>query len=261
MEGIKHMLVWVIRLVVTAGVILFTYTIVGNVLGTVIFVVGSIILLTVIISSFIGIVIGKSRLLKNSGRFELFQIITYSVAVGLILLNAWWANTVLKEEFGPLSATEKIGLIHNAFSSNENEISALTKDYPVLVTRHITFRYHPDTEKSVEGMIASLDAIEQLEIAIYGREIKKDKPLEVLIFKNADDYFELNRDVHSLESGHYDSNHKRAMVYKGGVSGMEDDLYVIETFVHEYSHYLLDLFLEQEDLKKYDGPVLSLIHI
>ena len=255
MESIKHILTSVIRVVAIAVIILFTYTIVGSTVGTIIFISGSILFLTVIIIAISGLIKGKSPLLKTSNRFDFFMVLVDTLALSLILLVTWSSHTVLQEEIGPLSATQKIGLLHNALSSNEKELSSLTQHYPVLETDHITFRYHPDAEKSVEDMINALGAIEQLEEEIYGREIIKEEPLEVIVLKNADDYFEVNRNSHSAEVGQYDSDRKRAMIYQYEIRGMDEELYVFDTFVHEYSHYLLDQFVEQEDIDKQDVPV------
>lgn len=255
MEYAKNIILWLARLVVTIIIIVFTYIFVGNVLGTIIFFIGAILLLIISIFSLIGMVRGRSKLLKSMGRFNFFMIFSNCLAVSIVLLVTWSANIILEEEFGELSASEKISLIHSAVSSNENEISAFTQGYPELESGHITFRYHPDTIKSVEEMIATLDVIKQMEKDIYGREIEKTESLEVLVLRNADDYFKLNNNFQSADRGLYDSNRKRAMIYQGGVSGMEDDLYVIETFVHEYSHYLFDLFLEQEELNMREVPI------
>lgn len=255
MKYVKPILSSVVGIVVTSTIILFTYIVVGNALGTLLFIIGSLILLTSIIHSLTGVAKGRSRLLKSFGRFNFFMLLTYCLAVSIILIITWSANIILEETFGELSASEKISLIHSAMSSNENEIHAFTEDYPELKTDHITFRYHPDTEKSVEGMVASLGAIEQLEKDMYRGKIKKNDPLEVLVLKNADDFNQLNLNNTIENAGIYNPNKKRVMLYQGGVSGMEDEIYGIETFVHEYSHYLFDLFLEAERINTHDIPV------
>lgn len=255
MKSIKHMLVSVIRFVVMTGIILFTYIFVGPTVGTIIFIVGFILLLAIFIDALIGMIKGKTRCLKTSGRFNLFIVLTDCVVISLILLITWSGNILMQEEFGPLSAMEKMSFVHNALSSNEKEISSFTQDYPVLETNHITFRYHPDTEVSVERMVTALAAIEELEKEIYGHEIQKVKPLEVLVLRNADDYYQLNPTIKTEDAGLYDPNRKRTIMYYDGVNAMEEDFYVVETFIHEYSHYLLDLFIEQEDLKYHEVPV------
>lgn len=107
MERIKHLVMSVIRVVAVAVIILFTYTIVGSTAGTIIFFAGSVLFLAVIIIAISGLIKGRSPLLKTSNRLDFFMVLVDTLELSLILLVTWSSHTVLQEEIGPLSATEK----------------------------------------------------------------------------------------------------------------------------------------------------------
>lgn len=254
-EKIKLVLASIIRLVAITGIILFTYLVADISVGTVLFIVGSILLLTVFIMALIGLAKGKSRVFKKSGRFNFVLLLTETVLAMLILLVTFSVTTLVQEEVGLLSAQDKIGIVRNVFSLSEKEVTDFTQEYPVLEKDNVTFRYHPNTEESVKKMANSLESIEDLEKDIYGKVVDKSKPLELIVLKDADDYFTLNPNTDTMEGGHYRSNVKRAMVYEDGATGDQEDYFILEVFTHEYSHYLMDMYFKQEDLDWRDIPV------
>ncbi|GEK91804.1 collagenase [Alkalibacterium kapii] len=255
MKNLKLVLTSIFRLLVITGIILLTYLVVGVELGAIIFIAGSILLLIVFIMALIGSVKGKSRVFKKAGRFKLVLILTDTVAAMLILLVAFSVTTLVQEEVGLLSAKDKIAIVRNAFSSDKNKVNDFTQAYPVLETDNIIFRYHPDTEKSVEKMTSIFTAVEDMEKDIYGKAVDKSEPLEVIVLRDADDYFTLNPNADTMEGGHYNSYFKRAMLYEDDVSENQENFHILEVFAHEYSHYLMDIFLEEEDLDWRDVPV------
>lgn len=255
MKIIKKILITSLSLIITAVVLVTFYLFADTTLGIIALGSAYALLFAVFILTLVGLIKGNVKFLDIEGRFNFLLILTYTLVTSALLLITWSVNYQLQEELGSLSFSEKIGLISGDYWFNDKKIESFTQDYPVRKVEHVTFTYHPNTEKQVEVMATTLGAITQLEREIYGRVIEKSEPLEVSVLRDADDYDQLNPNLKIAEAGFYNSMNKQAMVYHDATAESGDDLFVVETFVHEYSHYLFDLFLEEEGLDQRDVPV------
>lgn len=253
MKAIRQIGLIVGKIMINVLLLSITFILSGTEAGAILFILILIGFCVLFILSLAGLIKGQSRLLKMTSRTRLFSLLLSTFITSVLLILTFSAGYYIGEELD-LTPSDKITRLHRAFFSNEDDILAFTQDYPQLEADHIVFRYHPDTETAVTDMIVLMEAVEELEKEIYGQTIEKVEPLEVLVLKDSNDYFTLNRDYQSADKGLYDSRYKRAMIHQGDNID-SDNFYITEIFIHEYSHYLFDLYLEQEELNKHEVPV------
>ena len=229
------------------------YLFVDNIGGTIVLLLGLIFLFALFFIMLVGLVKGDIKFLKLNGRFNMSLVISYIVVTSMLLCVMWFVNFSINDRLGDLSAGEKMNFIQGKAVVSK-ELQKVTGDYPILLHDHITFRYHPDTEKLVNEIINTMESITELEKEIFGREITKTEELEVIALRNSKDYIQLNPFFTDTVGGSYDSSNKIAMVYQERESFDDDESFMIGTFAHEYSHYLIELFLAEEGLNDKDIP-------
>ena len=253
MRKIRNILITLSGLVLTAILLGVVFLFVDNIEGTIVLLLGAICLFALFFIMLVGLIKGDIKFLKLNGRFSMSLVISYIVVTSMLLCVMWFANFVIHERFGDLSASEKMSFIFGN-KVESKELQKVAGDYPVLEHDHITFRYHPDTEKLVNEIINTMESITELEKEIFGREITKNEKLEVIALRNSKDYIQLHPFSTETVGGSYDSSNKRATVYQERESFDDDESFMIGTFAHEYSHYLIDLFLAEEGLNDNDIP-------
>ena len=240
--------------VLTAILLGVIFLFVDNKEGTIVLLLGLICLFALFFIMLVGLVKGDIKFLKLKGRFNISLAISYLVVTSMVLCVMWFVNFGINDRLGDLSASEKMNFTLRKEVVSK-ELQKVTGDYPILVHDHITFRYHPDTEKKVYEIIDEIESITELEIRIFGQELTKTDKLEVIVLLNSKDYIQLNLLYTETIGGSYDSSNKRAMVYQKREDFHDDESFIIGTFAHEYSHYLIDLFLAEEGLNDQDIPV------
>ncbi|WNF38385.1 collagenase [Bacillaceae bacterium IKA-2] len=151
-----------------------------------------------------------------------------------------------------LIAAIAMGTIYKHLPSNTVSDYSFTDRYPVIENNHINFFYHPDTKEEVIEMIDKLSILHDLETEIFGETLPKVEPLEVIIvLQNTDDYNQAIKNYDSNVGGLYYRSDKRIVIFKEDVSNLS---FAIETFAHEYGHYLFDLFLTKENISIDEVP-------
>lgn len=247
------MLITLSILILTAILLGIIFLFVGNNKGTIVLLVGLICLFVLFFIMLVGLVKGDLKFLKLNDRFNISLVITYLAVTAMLLSVMWLYNFSLHARLGDLTASSKMNFIQGKQVISEN-LQKLTEDYAVLEHDHITFRYHPDNEKQVYEIIDKIESLTELEIRIFGREINKTDKLEVIALLNSKEYIQLNPLSTETVGGSYDSSNKRATVYRDRESFDDDWSFMIGTFAHEYSHYLIDLFLTEEGINDNDIP-------
>ena len=253
LRKLRNMLITLSGSVLTAILLGVIFLFVDNKEGTIVLLLGLICLFALFFIMLVGLVKGDIKFLKLKGRFSISLAISYLVVTSMVLCVMWFVNFTINDRLGDLSGSEKMNFIQGKAVVSK-ELQKVTGDYPILVHNHITFRYHPDNEKQVYEIIDTIDNITELEKRIFGREIAKTDKLEVIALRNSKDYIQLNPLSTETVGGSYDSSNKRAMVYQERENYADDKSFMIGTFAHEYSHYLIDLFLAEEGLKDNDIP-------
>ncbi|MBO1911009.1 hypothetical protein J4G37_40240, partial [Microvirga sp. 3-52] len=240
LRKIKSVLITFSCLVLTALLSGVIFLFVNNIEGIIVLLSGLIFLFVLFIVTIIGLINGEIKLLKMNGRFNVSLAISYLVVTSTLLCVMCFLNYVIYDTYGDLSASGKMKLLQEKVVASE-ELQKVIGDYPVLEHGHITFRYHPDTEKPVYEIIHTMESMTELEKEVFGREITKTEKLEVIALRNSKEYIQLNPLSTETVGGSYDSRNKRAMVYQERESFDDDKSFMIGTFAHEYSHYLIDL--------------------
>ncbi|MBM7661017.1 tetratricopeptide (TPR) repeat protein [Bacillus mesophilus] len=238
---LKKVFFTILGLMGTTFLIVFSYLYLDNLKGTIFLVIALLVLFAFFIIAIIGLVRGRLRLIKLNNRTNISFVFLYLIATSLFLLIIWSLNFSLQLEFGSLSAREKIYYLQNGEISEETKLSFI-QDYPVIEHEHIKFIYHPETEHQVQEIISSLDKITTLEQKVFGEKVKKSEPLEVIVLINSKDFLKLNPFFDEIVGGSYNSENKRVMIYKENESLENRESIMLGTFVHEYSHYLFDLY-------------------
>ncbi|WP_080146465.1 collagenase [Marinilactibacillus piezotolerans] len=252
MQKIRNIIGTIVGIILTVIVIGIIYLFADSQLGTWIMQFGVACLFVIFTAAVIGLIKGSSNFLRIKTRFNLSLVLTYSVAAGICLLFIWAVNAVLEEEYGRLTVTEKMAFVHQPSVAAEEMALEFTKDYPEEEYRHITFRYHPDTKPQVQKMIDTLESLANLEKEIYGYEIDKTEPLEVVVLGSSEDYIQLNSTFNETNVGYYNTFSKKAVVYHDTQTA--EDSFVLGIFAHEYNHYLFDLFAQKENIDESEIP-------
>ena len=243
--------------IILTGVIIFgIYLFSSLVLGTIIFLSSLIILVTLIIYIIIGLITGRVSLFAFKSKFSKLLVCTYLITTSIILFFAWFLNLVLYFETSEnFTARDKINIIQGMTVLSKDEQLEFTSDYSVLEHNNIRFIYHPDTKKQVYKIIDSLNSIQNIESEVFGRNVKKNEPLEVIVLRDSKDYLRANPSFDETVGGSYHSDKKRIIVYQDREHFDDDKSFMVGTFTHEYSHYLFDLFLQEEGIADQDIPL------
>jgi len=247
------MLITLLGLVITAIFLAVVFLFIGSNKGTLVLLLALIFLFVMFFIMLVGLVKGDIKFLKLNGRFNISLATSYLMLTSLLLSVMWLINYSIHARYGDLSARNKMNVIQGKVVVSES-LEKMTAGYSILNHEHITFRYHPATEKQVYEIIDTIENITELEKSIFGREIAKTDKLEVITLPNSKDYIQLNPLSTEEIGGSYDSSNKRAMVYQKRESYDDDESFIIGTFTHEYSHYLIDLFLVEEGIDDKDIP-------
>lgn len=254
MQAIKKTFKLLLALIGTILVFVTGFLFFDNTVGTYALITGLLILLGFVILSGVGLLKGSIEFLKMDNRTSIFLFLLYSVISTVLLTLIWGFNYALQNENGHMSVIEKVSVIQGNAAINEKEIQTFIEEYPVVEHEHITFKYHPDTEEHLENLIHSIKDIEQLEKEIYGSEIRKTNNLEVLVLKNHEDYLQLTPYYRENEAGSYHPHLKRTIIFSNSSIPDADETFLVRTFVHEYSHYLFDMYTAAEGLTLDEVP-------
>ena len=206
------------------------------------------VLIGLLIYACVGFMKGSFSILKS--RKQSFLLFVYSIITTSLVIVTLTLNYLLDEELGYTTTGEKLSVFANLGSVNEGKLNALIQEYRVQQYNHISFYYHPSTEHQVGEMIEIIAEITELEKQIFGRELKKDEPLQVIVLQSANDYKELIPLASDNEGGSYSPSNNRAIIY----DIREVDSQSVSTFIHEYSHYLFNLATKQMNLADNDIP-------
>lgn len=79
-------------------------------------------------------------------------------------------NYLLDEELGYTTTGEKLSVLANMGSVNEEKLNTLIQDYPTQQYKRLTFHYHQSTEQHVNEMIGKIAEITELEKQIFGHD-------------------------------------------------------------------------------------------
>ncbi|WP_343753888.1 tetratricopeptide repeat protein [Alkalibacterium iburiense] len=217
--------------------------------GALLFIAGSLVFLMLFFIAVIGLIKGKIPRFKLYNRWSSVRLLLYSSLSALVLLVIWSVSAFIQTEYGPMTASEKIELLSTVNGLSEDKVQAFIQEYPKLEYEHITFTYHPESENELQDMLHILPSLLELEKEIYGGEVDKAERLNVLLLQNEADYLKLNPYSIEQESGSYYPLFKRMVLFK------DDNIDSVGTFVHEYHHYLFDLYLSEVEIEKDTLPV------
>ncbi|WP_010676625.1 collagenase [Bacillus timonensis] len=245
----RNILFLISSLVLTAFLIAVIYLFVNNIIGLIILVVGLIALVTLMIIVAVGL--GKRKFLFIQNKSCILLTYVYLVATIILLCGICFYHFILHYKFGDMSVGDKLKLLQQITVVREISETMMTKDYPVLEHQHITFKYHPETEKQVYKLIESMEEIKRVEEEMFGQAIAKRDPLEVVVLRNSNDYYELMPFLPELIDGAYDNKNKTVLIYQNS----KDETFMVGAFAHEYTHYLLDLFSLKVGLQHDDVPL------
>lgn len=254
MRKTRNLLITLSGLILTAILLGVIFLLVDKNQGTIVLFLGLICLFVLLFIMLVGLVRGEIKFLKLKGRFSISLAISYIVGTSMVLCVMWFVNFAINDRLGDLSASEKMNFTLRKEVVSK-ELQKVTGDYPVIVHDHITFRYHPDTEEKVYEIIDKIESITEFEIKIFGQELIKTDKLEVIVLLNSKDYIQLNPQHTEAIGGSYDPRNKRAMLYQKRENLNDEESFIIGMFAHEYSHYLIDLFLAEEGIYDKDIPV------
>ncbi|UGB32801.1 collagenase [Metabacillus sp. B2-18] len=254
MQFIKNIFFTLSGLVLTVILLGAIYLFLDNEIGTIVLLIGFICLFALFVLTLIGLVRGSIKWLKLNNRFSISLILIYVVVTSILLCGIWGFNFVLHHEFGIMSAKEKIQIFQGEIVSSDEMRLEIIQEYPVLEHQHITFRYHPDTEKQVQEIINRMEDITQLEKEIFGEEITKTETLEVIVLRSSKEFNQLNPIFTETIGGSYESTNKRVIIYQSRENFADSESFMIGTFAHEYGHFLLDLFSKEKGIHSDEFP-------
>lgn len=255
MRNVLDIILTLFSIILSAAFIITIFIFMNQESGTLIFIVGIIILLILIIYTILGIVReGVLKVFRLKSRFKLLLVLIHLICTILILFVVWLLNYALYETGENFTAKMKVNLITEINDLEGKNQKEFIKNYPVLEYKHIRFIYHPDTENTVNEIINSIKDINEIEKEIFGDYITKTKNLDVIVLRNSKDFIRLNPSFSETVAGSYDSTNNTAMIYQERENFNDDEFFMIGTFTHEYIHYLLDLFLTENDLNDNEIP-------
>ncbi|MBD7907877.1 AI-2E family transporter [Sporosarcina gallistercoris] len=240
MKVLKSFTITILSLLFTSIILVGLYLFLSGFAGLIILVGGVAGLFLLFILSFKNPVSKHSKFFKWKGKVHLSFLLSYLLVTGILLIFIGSLNFVLGEELGELSARDKLNLLAGNAAVNTRVLDEITDDYSVRITNHMTFKFPAHLEPKVDEIIERMDEVETLEKQVFGEPLQKTKKLEIIILANAKEYSRIVPWAPSSQVGSYVRHRNRIMIYQ-----QEEVPSLQGIFSHEYSHYLLDIFLEQ----------------
>lgn len=185
----------------------------------------------------------QSKFFKWKGKVHFSFLLSYLIITLIFLVIIGSLNFVIGKELGELSARDKVDFIKGNAPVNTRVLDEITDEYSVRIVDHMTFKYPAHLESKVEEIIERMYEVENLEKQVFGEPLQKTKKLEILILANSKEYSRVVPWAPSSQVGSYVKQRNRIMLYQ-----QEEVPSLQGIFTHEYSHYLLDIFLEQNKI-------------
>lgn len=254
MQLIRYIFITLVSIVFTAILFAGIYLFLGKLSGNIVLCLGLFGLFIIFIFALIGLITGQTTFFKWKGRLKLYFTLSYIVVTGILLIVIWMFNFVINDELGELTAADKLNFILRKSDVNDEVVSEPTKDYPVFEHQHITFKYTPDAEENLHGVIRSMNEIVQVESEVFGGEMPKTENLEVIVLPSFTEYLQAKPLSSEIEGGSYSRTNNKALIYQQQEGFHDDGYFLTDIFSHEYGHYLMDLFLTENGINFEDVP-------
>ncbi|MGG0644806.1 hypothetical protein ABE021_12800 [Sporosarcina gallistercoris] len=249
MNVLKSFAITMLSILFTLIILVGLYLFLSGFTGLVILVGGVVGLFLLFILSFKGRVEKQSKFFKWKGKVHFSFLLLYLLITGIILVIIGSLNFIIGVELGELSARDKLDFIKGNAAVNTRVLDEITDEYSVRIVDHMTFKYPAHLEPKVDGIIERMDEVETLEKQVFGEPLQKKKKLEIIILANAKEYSRIVPWAPSSQVGSYVRHRNRIMLYH-----QEEVPSLQGIFSHEYSHYLLDIFLEQNKMEFEEIP-------
>lgn len=248
MQWLKYSFITFISVAVTAIIVGVLFLYAGQFLGIVVMIVG----VFVLSIQLIWLVI---QFVKRNNQMKQVFTFFYIVVTGTLLLSLGAVNYILNDEWGEISAFEKLNVLLDLEELDTAALDELTADYPTLTYEHIVFTYTPKAKRQVEEIIAMMGQVNTIERQIFNGDVKKLHPLEVYVLPSFKEYVDIQPFSSEDEGGSYFPGLYKAVTYYEARGASDENSFLKEIFTHEYGHYLFDMYVADLDLEREEIPV------